>query len=31
VEKARKSSVTRDTIERAIKKGAGLTDEKIVF
>lgn len=31
VEKARKSSVTRDTIERAIKKGAGLTDEKINF
>lgn len=30
-EKARKSSVTRDTIERAIKKGAGLTDEKVVF
>src|SRR5580765_603949 len=31
VEKARKNSVTRDTIERAIKKGAGLTDEKVVF
>jgi YebC/PmpR family DNA-binding regulatory protein len=31
VEKARKSSVYRDTIERAIKKGAGLTDEKIEF
>lgn len=31
VEKARKSSVTRDTIERAIKKGAGLTDEKVAF
>src|SRR6188508_1660883 len=31
VEKARKSSVTRDTIERAIKKGAGLTDEKISY
>jgi len=31
VEKARKSSVFRDTIERAIKKGAGLTDEKILF
>lgn len=30
-EKARKSSVTRDTIERAVKKGAGLTDEKVVF
>ncbi len=31
VEKARKSSVTRDTIERAIKKGAGLTDEVVNF
>src|SRR5204862_3183837 len=31
VEKARKSSVTRDTIERAIKKGSGQTDEKIAF
>src|SRR6185503_4523406 len=31
VEKARKSSVTRDTIDRAIKKGAGLTDERISF
>ena len=31
LEKARKSSVTRDTIDRAVKKGAGLTDEKIVF
>src|SRR5204862_4580031 len=31
VEKARKGSVTRDTIDRAIKKGAGLTDEKVVF
>src|SRR5258706_8905504 len=31
VEKARKSSVTRDTIERAVKKGAGLTDEKVVY
>src|SRR5437867_8847262 len=31
VEKARKGSVTRDTIERAIKKGAGLTDEKVAF
>lgn len=31
VEKARKSSVTRDTIDRAIKKGAGLTDEKVVY
>src|SRR5271170_3119363 len=31
VEKAKKSSVTKDTIERAIKKGAGLTDEKVVY
>ena len=31
MEKARKSSVTRETIERAVKKGAGLTDEKVVF
>jgi len=31
VEKARKNSVTRETIERAAKKGAGLTDEKVVF
>ncbi len=31
VEKAKKASVTRDTIERAIKKGAGLLDEKIIF
>ena len=31
VEKARKGSVTRDTIERAIKKGAGLTDDKISY
>jgi YebC/PmpR family DNA-binding regulatory protein len=31
VEKARKSSVTRETIERAIKKGAGLTDEKMLY
>lgn len=31
VEKARKASVTRDTIERAIKKGAGLTDEKVHY
>src|SRR5438552_10085476 len=31
MEKARKSSVTKDTIERAVKKGAGLTDEKVVF
>jgi YebC/PmpR family DNA-binding regulatory protein len=31
VEKARKASVYRDTIDRAIKKGAGLTDERINF
>lgn len=31
VEKAKKASVYRDTIERAIKKGAGLTDEKVTF
>src|SRR5258708_2871076 len=31
VEKARKASVYRDTIERAIKKGSGQTDEKIVY
>lgn len=31
VEKARKASVYKDTIERAIKKGAGLLDEKIEF
>jgi YebC/PmpR family DNA-binding regulatory protein len=31
VEKARKASVYRDTIERAIKKGSGQTDEKVVF
>ena len=31
VEKARKSSVTRDTIERAVKKGAGQTDEKVSY
>ena len=29
--KARKGSVPRDTIDRAIKKGAGLTEEKVVF
>lgn len=29
VEKARKQSVTRDVIERAIKKGAGIGDEKV--
>src|SRR6185436_4184671 len=31
VEKARKASVFRDTIERAIKKGAGLTDDAVQF
>lgn len=30
-EKARKQSVTRDVIERAIKKGAGIGDEKLVL
>jgi YebC/PmpR family DNA-binding regulatory protein len=29
VEKAKKASVYRDTIERAIKKGSGQTDEKV--
>jgi YebC/PmpR family DNA-binding regulatory protein len=31
VEKAKKASVYRDTIERAIKKGSGQTDEKIAY
>jgi len=31
VEKARKASVTRDAIDRAIKKGAGIGDEKLVL
>jgi YebC/PmpR family DNA-binding regulatory protein len=31
VEKAKKASVTRDTIERAIKKGAGIGEEKINY
>src|SRR5215212_617909 len=31
VDKARKASVYRDTIERAIKKGAGIGDEKIEY
>jgi transcriptional/translational regulatory protein YebC/TACO1 len=30
-EKARKASVYRDTIERAIKKGSGQTEEKVNF
>jgi YebC/PmpR family DNA-binding regulatory protein len=31
VDKARRASVTRDVIERAIKKGAGIGDEKLVL
>jgi len=31
VEKAKKASVTRDTIERAIKKGAGIGEEKVNY
>lgn len=31
VEKARKASVTRDVIERAIKKGAGIGEDKMVL
>ncbi len=31
VEKARKESVSRDVIERAVKKGAGLGEEKLVM
>ena len=31
VESARKASVTRDTIERAIKKGSGKTDETVIY
>ncbi|MBA2586011.1 MAG: YebC/PmpR family DNA-binding transcriptional regulator [Chthoniobacterales bacterium] len=31
VEKGRKASVTRDVIERAIKKGAGIGDEKLAL
>jgi YebC/PmpR family DNA-binding regulatory protein len=31
IEKAKKASVYRDTIERAIKKGAGIGDEKIEY
>jgi YebC/PmpR family DNA-binding regulatory protein len=30
-EKARRTSVTRDVIERAIKKGAGVGDEKLIL
>ncbi len=31
VEKARKASVTREVIERAIRKGAGIGDEKMIM
>ena len=31
IEKARKASVSRDVIERAVKKGAGIGDEKLVL
>jgi YebC/PmpR family DNA-binding regulatory protein len=31
IEKAKKESVTRDTIERAIKKGAGTGDDKLIM
>jgi YebC/PmpR family DNA-binding regulatory protein len=31
IEAARKASMTKDTIERAIKKGAGLTDESVQY
>jgi YebC/PmpR family DNA-binding regulatory protein len=31
VEKAKKASVYKDTIERAIKKGAGIGDEKVTY
>jgi len=31
VEKARRASVTRDAIEKAIKKGAGIGDDKLVL
>lgn len=31
VEAAKKASVNRDTIERAIKKGAGLTDDSVTY
>jgi YebC/PmpR family DNA-binding regulatory protein len=31
VEKARKESVSRDVIERAIKKGGGIGDEKVIL
>ena len=31
VEQAKKASMTRDTLERAIKKGAGLLDEQVTY
>jgi YebC/PmpR family DNA-binding regulatory protein len=31
IEQARKASMTRDTLERAIKKGAGLLDEQVNY
>jgi YebC/PmpR family DNA-binding regulatory protein len=31
VEAAKKASVTRDTIDRALKRGAGLTDDQITY
>jgi YebC/PmpR family DNA-binding regulatory protein len=31
IEKAKKASVYRDTIERAIKKGSGQTDDKVTY
>jgi YebC/PmpR family DNA-binding regulatory protein len=31
IEKAKKASVTRDVIERAVKKGAGIGDDKLVL
>ena len=31
VDAARKASMPRDTLERAIKKGAGLLDEKVMY
>ncbi|MEC5384606.1 YebC/PmpR family DNA-binding transcriptional regulator [Uliginosibacterium sp. H3] len=31
VEQAKKASMTKDTLERAIKKGAGLTDDPVSF
>jgi len=31
IEQAKKASMTRDTLERAIKKGAGLLDEQVTY